>query len=93
MYAIAAHPTDEDCRWLVLFSTLGYAQSFGVYQDFYVKAGTSTSSNISWIGSFQLFMMFFMSLPAGKLYDAGYFHHLQFAGIFLLVFWWVPQPS
>ena len=72
--------------WLVLFSTLGYAQAFGVYQDLYTRRGTSTPSNISWIGSFQLFMMFAMSLPAGKLYDAGYFHHLQFVGIFFTVF-------
>ncbi|KAK7689098.1 hypothetical protein QCA50_007789 [Cerrena zonata] len=72
--------------WLVTFCTFGYAQSFGVYEDLYVLAGASTPSNVAWIGSFQLFMVFAMGLPAGKLFDAGYFHHIQIAGALLFVF-------
>lgn len=68
------------------FCTFGYAQSFGVYEDLYVLAGASTPSNVAWIGSFQLFMVFAMGLPAGKLFDAGYFHHIQIAGALLFVF-------
>ncbi|CAL1703585.1 unnamed protein product [Somion occarium] len=72
--------------WLISFCTFGYVQSFGVYEDLYVLAGASTPSNVAWIGSFQLFMIFAMGLPAGKLFDAGYFHHLQIAGALLFVF-------
>ncbi|TFK45966.1 MFS general substrate transporter [Heliocybe sulcata] len=72
--------------WIVLFCTFGYASSFGVYQAYYQAAGTSTASNISWIGSFQLFLMFAMGLPAGKLFDEGFFRHIQASGAFLYVF-------
>ncbi|EPT04639.1 hypothetical protein FOMPIDRAFT_1021830 [Fomitopsis schrenkii] len=71
---------------MISFCTFGYASSFGVYQDYYVLAGTSTSSNISWIGSLQLFMLFFVGLPAGRLFDAGYFHLLLFCGSIIFVF-------
>lgn len=41
-------------RWLMLFCTFGYASSFGVFQDYYATVSTSTSSQISWIGSVQV---------------------------------------
>ncbi|PCH33722.1 MFS general substrate transporter [Wolfiporia cocos MD-104 SS10] len=72
--------------FLVLTSTFGYSNSFGVYQELYVLEGASTSSNISWIGSVQLFFMFAMGLPAGKLVDEGYFHHLLAIGSIIYVF-------
>ncbi|KAH9913285.1 major facilitator superfamily domain-containing protein [Fomitopsis serialis] len=71
---------------LVSFCTFGYASSFGVYQDYYVLAGTSTSSNISWIGSLQLFLIFFVGFPAGRLFDAGYFHSEVLLGSILYLF-------
>lgn len=40
--------------WMVLFTTFGYTNSFGVYQALYTLEGTSTASNISWIGSLQV---------------------------------------
>ncbi|CCM04654.1 uncharacterized protein FIBRA_06838 [Fibroporia radiculosa] len=70
----------------VLVSTFGYSNSFGVFQDYYVLKGASTASNVSWIGSLQLFLMFAMGLPAGRLFDAGYFHHTSVIGSFLYVF-------
>lgn len=76
---------------MISFCTFGYASSFGVYQDYYVLAGTSTSSNISWIGSLQLFMLFFVGFPAGRLFDAGYLHLLLFCGSILFVFWHVTS--
>ncbi|KAF8490866.1 major facilitator superfamily domain-containing protein [Gautieria morchelliformis] len=69
--------------WLALFATFGYASSFGVYQDLYTRAGTSSSSNISWIGSVHLFIFVAMGLPAGKLVDKGYFRHIILAGSFI----------
>ncbi|KAH9919143.1 major facilitator superfamily domain-containing protein, partial [Fomitopsis serialis] len=72
--------------WLISFCTFGYASSFGIYQDYYVLAGASTSSNISWIGSLQLFFLFFLGLPAGRLFDAGYFRALTLGGSVLYLF-------
>jgi len=71
---------------MVLFCTLGYSISFGVYQNYYVLVGASSSSNVSWIGSLQMFLMYCVGFPAGKLFDQGYFRYTQLAGSFLLVF-------
>ena len=38
---------------LVEMATFGNAFSFGVYQDYYTRARTSSASNISWIGGAQ----------------------------------------
>lgn len=70
----------------VLTSTFGYCMSFGVYQDYYVLLGSSSSSGISWIGSLQTFLMLFVGLPAGKLFDLGHFHYTLAAGSALHVF-------
>ncbi|OBZ76523.1 hypothetical protein A0H81_03492 [Grifola frondosa] len=40
--------------WIAGFCTFGAASSFGVYQALYTIEGTSSASNISWIGSVQL---------------------------------------
>ncbi|TFY59369.1 hypothetical protein EVJ58_g5825 [Rhodofomes roseus] len=71
---------------LVQFCTFGYSSSFGVYQAYYVLEGGFSSSDASWVGSLQFFLLFFMGLPAGKLFDAGYFRHMQVAGTLLYVF-------
>jgi len=72
--------------WLVMFCAFGYSNSFGVYQSYYALHSHSSSSDISWIGSLQLFLTFSMSLPVGKLVDLGYFHHVVFTGSLLFVF-------
>ncbi|KAI0711321.1 major facilitator superfamily domain-containing protein [Earliella scabrosa] len=72
--------------FLVAFCTFGAGSSFGVYQEYYTLKGTSSASNISWIGSIQVFLTFSMGLPAGKMLDAGYFHHAQLAGATLYIF-------
>lgn len=79
--------------WLVAFATFGAGSSFGVYQDFYTHQGTAGSSNISWIGSLQFFLMFATGLPAGKMLDSGYFHHAQITGAALYILSSVFAPS
>lgn len=71
---------------MVCFCTFGYSSSFGVYQDLYTLSGASTATNISWIGSLQLCLSFMLGLFSGKLFDDGYFHHLQIGGTLLYVF-------
>jgi hypothetical protein len=58
---------------------MGYANAFGVYQDRYTRAGIP-ASNVSWIGSTQLFLLIAMGLPAGKLIDMGYFRSTILCG-------------
>ncbi|KAI0031761.1 major facilitator superfamily domain-containing protein [Vararia minispora EC-137] len=72
--------------WLILIATFGYTSAFGVYQDFYTRSGVTSTSRISWIGSTQLFLMLFISVPAGKLLDAGYFRQTTAFGSALYVF-------
>ncbi|QRV97743.1 major facilitator superfamily transporter [Ceratobasidium sp. AG-Ba] len=62
--------------WLVLFATFGYANAFGVYQDYYTRIymTNKTSSEIAWIGSTQVCLQFVMGLVSGKLFDSGHFH-------------------
>ncbi|KAJ7101928.1 MFS general substrate transporter [Mycena epipterygia] len=68
-----------------LFATFGVALSFGIFQDYYTREFLSgqTPSDISWIGSVQLFLDFAM---AGRLYDAGHFRLLMISGTLLYLF-------
>ncbi|KAF7297949.1 hypothetical protein HMN09_01015700 [Mycena chlorophos] len=68
--------------WLCLFSTFGFAFTFGVYEDYYVRIYLTdhSPSSIAWIGSFQLMMPFFCGPLAGKLFDKGYFHEVEIVG-------------
>ncbi|PIL29385.1 MFS general substrate transporter [Ganoderma sinense ZZ0214-1] len=73
--------------WMIQFCTFGYLNAFGVYQDFYTRDFLSheSPSNISWIGSLQLFLMYAPGAFVGHAFDAGYFHHIQIAGSILHV--------
>ncbi|KAL3455756.1 major facilitator superfamily domain-containing protein [Aspergillus heterothallicus] len=55
----------------VMLCTLGYVNSWGVYQAYYQEHQLrgETSSAISWIGSLQIFFMFSASLVGGPLFD------------------------
>ncbi|EXJ84172.1 hypothetical protein A1O3_04839 [Capronia epimyces CBS 606.96] len=55
----------------VLFCTLGYVNSFGVYQTYYQEhqLKTTSPSTIAWIGSLQAFFQFSGSLFGGPLFD------------------------
>ncbi|KAL4866280.1 hypothetical protein BDV12DRAFT_210629 [Aspergillus spectabilis] len=55
----------------VMFCTLGYVNSWGVYQAYYQanQLPNETSSAISWIGSLQSFFIFAASLVGGPLFD------------------------
>ncbi|KAK7035205.1 hypothetical protein VNI00_011972 [Paramarasmius palmivorus] len=69
----AAWATIFGC-WIIQFCTVGYSNAFGVYEDFYTRDFLldNTPSEISWIGSFQLFMQYAPGILVGKILDAGY---------------------
>lgn len=60
--------------------------SFGAFQTYYVTHLQSTPSEISWIGSIAVFLLFSGGVVTGRLTDAGYFHHCTIIGAFLVVF-------
>ncbi|EJD04780.1 MFS general substrate transporter [Fomitiporia mediterranea MF3/22] len=74
--------------FIIQFAGFGYANAFGVFQDFYVREflTSSSSSQISWIGSTQTFFMLTMGIFTGRLFDKGYCYHLVYTGTILLVF-------
>lgn len=62
--------------------------TFGVYQSYYESGAlfNSTSSNISWIGSIQAFLMLFVGAITGPIFDAGHLRFLLCTGTFGVVF-------
>lgn len=73
--------------WFVQFATFGYIGAFGVYQDYYTThfLTQQTASNVSWIGSLQLCLMYAPGVFVGRAFDAGLFHHLEIIGSLLYV--------
>lgn len=67
--------------FFVTFSTWGLNTAFGVYQAYYatVLLPSSSLTSLAWIGSIQLFLMFFLGTPIGALMDRGHFR-LPFNG-------------
>ncbi|KAK0384878.1 hypothetical protein NLU13_7356 [Sarocladium strictum] len=74
--------------WVILVETSGLVSTFGVCETYYktVMLPNDASSAISWIGSVQGSLPFFVGVLAGPLFDAGYFRELLASGLFLVVF-------
>jgi MFS family permease len=60
---------------------------FGVYQEYYMthQLSSYSPSDISWIGSVQVAMMFWGGTMCGQLFDRGYFRHLLTLGSILTI--------
>ncbi|KAF5378130.1 hypothetical protein D9615_007571 [Tricholomella constricta] len=74
--------------WLIYFCGLGFSNAYGAFQDFYVRKffTNKTPSEIAWIGSFEIALQFFLGIPVGIAFDAGYFHHLMIGGSLVYCF-------
>ncbi len=70
---------------LVVLDTWGYISSFGTFQAYYASTLGRPPSDISWIGSFQVFLIFFAGVLTGRLTDAGYFRQILALGLVLQV--------
>ncbi|KAJ7447112.1 MFS general substrate transporter [Mycena galericulata] len=72
---------------VVIFTTLGNIQAFGVYQDYYTRIyfPEKSTSAISWIGSVQQALQFVIGVFSGILFDRGHFHPLMLSGSFLIL--------
>ncbi|KAF5391709.1 hypothetical protein D9757_001664 [Collybiopsis confluens] len=74
--------------FMVQFCTIGYSNAFGVYQDIYTRdiLSDKSPSDISWIGSFQIFSSYAPGILVGYAFDAGYFRHMIAIGSILEIF-------
>ncbi|KAK0387606.1 hypothetical protein NLU13_3852 [Sarocladium strictum] len=72
--------------FMMYINTWGMVNTFGVYQTYYATnpLWTASSSQISWIGSLQAFLLMSGGVFTGPLYDAGYFRHLLASGTVLV---------
>ncbi|KAK3114055.1 hypothetical protein LTR53_007986 [Teratosphaeriaceae sp. CCFEE 6253] len=68
---------------LTIFNTFGYTTAFGSFQTYYEETLNVSPSTISWVGSVQLWLLFFIGTFSGRALDAGYFRHVYLAGCFL----------
>ncbi|PGG99635.1 hypothetical protein GX51_06190 [Blastomyces parvus] len=68
-------------------NTWGLMNAYGVFQAFYELdlLAARSSSDISWIGSTQAFLMFIISMIVGPIVDAGYLRSLLGIGSLLTV--------
>lgn len=78
MQAVLAH--------VVMFNTWGYINSFGVFQTYYTETLGHSPSDISWVGSVQIFLLFFVGTFSGRATDAGYFKVTWTAGAVIEIF-------
>ena len=67
---------------LVVFGTWGYINSFGVFQTYYITTLGHSAADISWVGSVQIWLLFFIGTFSGRATDAGYFRAVFLAGSF-----------
>ncbi|KAL2268021.1 hypothetical protein VTJ83DRAFT_2867 [Remersonia thermophila] len=70
---------------LIVMNTWGMVSSFGVFQAHYTVSLSRPPSDISWIGSVQIFLLFFVGALAGRLTDAGYFRPVFLLGAALQI--------
>ncbi|KAI1395244.1 MFS general substrate transporter [Hypoxylon fuscum] len=61
---------------LALFNTFGWFNSYGIFQDYYTAELHLPLSAVSWTGSVQVFLLAFLGMFSGRLFDAGYFRSL-----------------
>lgn len=62
-------------------NTWGIVNSFGIFQAYYTTVLPGhTASEISWIGSLQVFLTFCIGAFTGRFTDAGFFRPVQIIG-------------
>lgn len=74
--------------YLQLCSEMLTVSSVQVFQTYYAteRYPSKSPSDIAWVGSLQSFLLLFVGVLSGPLYDAGYFRALLVAGNFFVVF-------
>lgn len=71
---------------LCVVNAWGLASSFGAFQTYYSTTLTTvTPSAISWIGTFQIFLLFFVGAFSGRALDAGLVRPIMITGMLLQI--------
>lgn len=68
---------------MVIFNSWGYINAYGVFQSYYTKALGHSQSDIAWMGSVQIFLLFFIGTFSGRTTDAGWFRLTFLCGVIL----------
>ncbi|GFF77799.1 monocarboxylate permease homologue, mch4 [Aspergillus lentulus] len=73
--------------FFLFFNSWGTVNTFGVFQTYceITLLKDQSSSNISWVGAIQAFLLLVVGVVTGPLYDAGYFYVLVSTGSVLNV--------
>ncbi|KAH8120925.1 hypothetical protein FP744_10000951 [Trichoderma asperellum] len=74
--------------FFIFFNSWGIVNTYGAFQSFYETEflQNETGSTISWIGTFQAFLLIALSIFSGPIFDRGHLRELFWAGSFLVVF-------
>ena len=70
---------------LMCFVTWGLITSFGVFQTYYEQILGLEPSDVSWIGTVQIFILLLLGTFSGRASDAGLVHEAVFAGTTFIV--------
>lgn len=65
---------------LLVINGFGYISSFSLFQSHWGSTFNRSASDIAWVGSLQLFLLFFVGTLSGRAMDAGYFRSLIYVG-------------
>ncbi|KFZ03571.1 hypothetical protein V502_10835 [Pseudogymnoascus sp. VKM F-4520 (FW-2644)] len=71
---------------LMNFNTWGYINSFGLFGAHYINNLHFSASAVAWIGSVQIFLLFFIGVVSGSALDAGYYRQVLITGCFFQIF-------
>ncbi|GKZ32519.1 hypothetical protein AbraIFM66950_001988 [Aspergillus brasiliensis] len=73
--------------FFLFFNSWGTVNTYGAFQIYYETGllRDQSSSDISWIGAIQAFLLLVIGVITGPLYDSGYFYVLVLSGSILIV--------
>ncbi|KAL2106157.1 hypothetical protein VUR80DRAFT_7210 [Thermomyces stellatus] len=73
--------------WVIAVDTWGVVNSYGVFQTYYGREllADRSASDLSWVGSLQAALLMIIGPIAGPAYDSGYFRHLLWVGLCLIL--------
>ncbi|KAH7052138.1 MFS monocarboxylate transporter-like protein [Macrophomina phaseolina] len=66
--------------FLLVVNGFGYFSSFGLFQSHWMSFLDKSASDISWVGSLSLFLLFFLGTFSGPAMDGGHFRSIVVVG-------------
>ncbi|KAL3599912.1 hypothetical protein FPOAC2_04140 [Fusarium poae] len=73
------------CGHFLFMNTWGFINSFGIFQTYYTTFLQRDPSDISWIGSIQVFLSFFIGAFVGRYIDSGHLRLVLSCGTVLVL--------